>query len=277
MRYLDPFRMYIFTSAIFFLLFFTFGTTGKLVAVGNDRYLTRTERLEVAMELAAREGLFSSDTSNRQHLALLLDSTQQIELVPPAPGSATAKLITYKGNNYVLRSEPDSNIFSIKTGGGWLGRRFGQKVETFRTRYRDNMNEGVSALIDGFLHRLPYLLFLSLPFFAAILKLLYRRNKSYFYYDHAIFTLYHYIFSFILLLFYLGTYMLQQKTGWGPLGFVLSLLAFSWPLHLVFALKRFYVQPWGKTLAKFVLLNVMGLMVLWLLFVVFIFFSILMI
>ena len=45
--YLDPIRMYLFTSAVFFLAFFTFNSIGS----GNEsgsRYLTRAERFDLA-------------------------------------------------------------------------------------------------------------------------------------------------------------------------------------------------------------------------------------
>jgi len=67
--------------------------------------------------------------------------------------------------------------------------------------------------IELFLHKLPYLLFISLPIFALILKLLnIRRRREFYYADHAIFSIYHYIFSFILLLILFLISTLYDKT-----------------------------------------------------------------
>jgi len=124
------------------------------------------------------------------------------------------------------------------------------------------------------LHRLPYLLFVSLPFFAFILQLLYSRRKRFFYSDHAVFTLYHYIFSFILLLASFGLSALKDWTGWGVFTYLLTLLVISWPVYLYIEMKRFYGQGRTKTLGKFLLLNFAGIIILLLLFAVFFVFSI---
>src|SRR5206468_11488006 len=79
---------------------------------------------------------------------------------------------------------------------GWVSKLFKHKMFGLRDKFKDDPQEISTRLGEVFLHRLPYMLFISLPFFALILKLLYVRNKGIYYSDHAVFTLYHYIFSF---------------------------------------------------------------------------------
>ena len=120
------------------------------------------------------------------------------------------------------------------------------------------------------MHKMPYMLFLSLPFFALILKSLYARRKNFYYSDHAIFTIYHYILSFILLLVIFSILTLQDRTGWGFLSFLALLCFIAWPVYLLLEMKNFYQQGWVKTIGKFLLLNLLGLIVIILLFFAFI-------
>jgi hypothetical protein len=45
---------------------------------------------------------------------------------------------------------------------------------------------------------------------------------------------------------------------------------FAWPVYLYFEMKHFYRQGWAKTLIKFVLLNIIGCLILLVLFIAFI-------
>jgi hypothetical protein len=156
---------------------------------------------------------------------------------------------------------------------GWLKQQFMHRGLALKEKYEDNPREGVQKFTELFIHRLPYLLFLSLPFFAFILKLLYIRRKTFFYSDHAIFTLHHYIFSFILLLL---IFLISALNNWLHIrlfNILMTLLIFSWPVYLYVAMRKFYGQGWFKTFSKFLLLNLLGFMVLLLLFVVFLFFT----
>lgn len=129
--------------------------------------------------------------------------------------------------------------------------------------------------VEGFLQRLPYFLFISLPFFALILKLLYLRRKNFFYSDHAIFTLDHYIFSFLLLVTIFSLNASQKwLKGADIFGYLITALIIAWFIHLFVGLRNFYKQGFGKTLGKFLLLNFLGLVTVLILFVVFIFFSV---
>ena len=123
------------------------------------------------------------------------------------------------------------------------------------------------------MHRLPYLLFLSLPLFALSLKLLYLRNKKVLYAGHAIYSIHHYIFSFIILLL-LMVFDTLEKTTWKGFGVITALLIVLWPVHLLLSMKKFYGQGWWKTIGKMILLNLMGLVTILVLFALFVLFSI---
>jgi hypothetical protein len=151
---------------------------------------------------------------------------------------------------------------------------FVRKAIKFNEENKERPGEASKIFFEHFFHKLPYLLFLSLPFFALILKLLYVRCKNFYYSDHAIFTMYHYIFSFILLLAVFGTANLQAKTRLGVLGYLALAIIIVWPLYLLFEMKNFYNQRWLKTMVKFVLLNLFGGIIIFALFLAFLLLSI---
>ena len=105
------------------------------------------------------------------------------------------------------------------------------------------------------------------------LKLLYIRRKNFYYSDHAVFTLYHYIFSFLLLLLIFGLDEIGKATGWDFFDYFQPVLLAIGGIYLYISMLKFYGQGWLKTLGKFLLLNLLGFIMLIILFLVFLFLS----
>lgn len=126
------------------------------------------------------------------------------------------------------------------------------------TSYERAARDGVIKMIkepDRFLKQLlqrtAQAMFLLMPLFALILKLLYLRRKR-LYLEHMIFSLHWHAEAFLMLaLVTAGT-----LSGWAWLQPWLALLLLAIPLYLLMAMKRNYGQGWRKTLAKFLLLSV---------------------
>jgi hypothetical protein len=271
-RFLDPIRMYLFTSAIFFLVFFSLEALNFDVRTDYYWQLSRAERMEMAMILAAKLKKDSADSIAKNRLVMLLDSTKKIEL-EIFEGKDSSSLVHFRGKRYNMNVSEDTIIIPQTASKNWLSRTLAKRASAFEARHRYDPMQGANALINDFLHRLPYLLFISLPIFAAILKLLYTRRKRFFYSDHAVFTLYHYILSFILLLFLISFEALHDWINWSVFQWTAAILAIALPIHLFIAMKRFYGQGFMKTLFKFLLLNLLAFVVLLLLFLVFLLLS----
>jgi hypothetical protein len=273
--YLDPVRMYLFTSAIFFLIFFAVNQIDfKIDNNAGDIRLTRPQRFEYA-SVVNRQAAYGNDSLSERKLNLLLDTTYVIDLQVDSSKTVTDTTfpVMYKGSKYLMvarKIAPQNQDFSGKS---WIDRKMNEKWRAYKAKYGDDEKLFMADLLDVFMHRLPYVLFLSLPFFALILKLLYVRRKAFFYSDHAVFTLYHYIFSFILLLIYFLIAALQDWTGFGIFNFIAGLLLLSGGIHLFIGMKRFYGQGIIKTLGKFILLNILGLIIISLLMLGLIIFS----
>ena len=273
-KYLDPIRMYLFTSAVFFVLFFSFVNPDLKVA-DPKTYLTVPQRAALVKELQKKQKQNIKDSSILKKIELLLDTSKQVKRSDIYTGKFSP-VIDFGGKQYNSLNEYDSSQNLLPPGkkDGWLERKIIQKGISIDSKYAGNTEEVIRDFFESFLHRMPYLLFLSLPFFALILKLLYIRRKTFFYSDHAIFTLYHYIFSFFILLVIFGFIALKDWLHWELFDWITSLLFLFWFFYLYKSLRNFYGQRRAKTIGKFLLLNLLGFLTMLLLFVIFLFFSI---
>jgi hypothetical protein len=108
--------------------------------------------------------------------------------------------------------------------------------------------------INKFFSLAPQMMFLLLPLFALLLKLLYIRSNRY-YMEHLIVALHSHSFILQMSVFYLALSLLPAYINWPWLATIVSRLAevaFLWmPLYLLLCQKFYYRQSWGKTLLKF--------------------------
>lgn len=275
MSYLDPIRMYLFTSALFFLIFFKFVSPKPTFNIrDNDSVLSKKERVHLIDSIQRSLGYSIRDSIKRAKLESLKDtsrslSAEDIDLFDHGTvniGKKHFKTIDeYKAYQKSLPSDQRD---------GWFRRRLIEKSINVNKKYEGNLGELLKEFLEAFLHRLPIMLFFSLPFFALILKLLYTRRKTYFYSDHAVFTLYQYIFSFLLLLVLFAFGRLSNATNWSIFGWLMAAGIIYGGYYLLRSMKYFYGQSWKKTFVKFILLNFLGGFALLLLLLVFFIFSI---
>lgn len=217
-RYFHPIRMYVFSSALFFLVFFSLFIK-ELMPVSTGEHVPNVPVT----------GQF--------------DSIQQYDSLQTT----------------LPKAQRD----------GWLYRKVMHKTIELSQRYQE---DGISLLKEAgnkFIHTFPYLLFISLPLYALYLKMLYRKQKHFFYTDHAVFLLHLYIFTFLLLLVMMFVYILNRYAvlGW------MQIIYFTLLMHGVFyaylSMLRFYGQTSVRTLLKFILFNILTLVSLVILFSIF--------
>jgi hypothetical protein len=276
--YLHPVRMYLFTSAIFFLIFFSLMDPEKGIRLGLENPLTKAQRDSARKDILKELQTLPADINLKKQLEILSDTTRDItgaDLLPFSKEEGPLN-ISGEGHNYKSREEYDSIQHSLQKSkrDDWFTRRLIKTEIKINEDFRQNPKGTLAAMGNTFLHRLPYLLFVSLPFFALILKLLYIRRKQFYYADHIIFTIHHYIFSFLFFLVVFGISELQKLNSWRILNILMAIVIIAWPLYLYVAMKKFYRQRWFKTLVKFILLNILALIVLLILFIIFFFFSV---
>jgi hypothetical protein len=103
------------------------------------------------------------------------------------------------------------------------------------------LEEG-KGMFQVFLKTASYAMFIFLPLFALILKMLYFRRKR-FYIEHIIFTLHFFSFIFFVLMFFILLNLLPfEVPRWIMLVLILA--------YLYFAMWKVYQQSWRKTLVK---------------------------
>jgi hypothetical protein len=157
---------------------------------------------------------------------------------------------------------------------GWLAKRFNRKIIAINVKFRDNPDDAFKKFINSLLHKLPYMLFLSLPLFALILRLVYvRRRKAFYYADHGVFTIHLYVFTFLMLMVIFGISELENATGVSDLDYLVLLVLLTLLYYLYRAMYKFYGQGKLKTFFKFLIVVLFSLLMMVILFVFFILFS----
>ncbi|MFZ9387503.1 MAG: DUF3667 domain-containing protein [Chitinophagaceae bacterium] len=275
-RYLHPVKMYVFTSAMFFLLFFSFFDGGNSFKTNLDIPLSAGERklyiqkLEDRLKTDSQNTILISKLAEARDSAKIIRTRDQFVLEEP-----NANIISFTGSHYSNIQAYDSVQQALPSGkrDGWLKRRIHHKEIEINEKFRTNPGAAINKLSDTALHRLPYMLFISLPLFAGILKLVYFRRKKFFYSDHGIFTIHLYIFSFILLLGIFLFGKLNEVTGWDVWNILILVLFGGMIFYLYKAMHNFYGQGKAKTFLKFLLVSLLSLVMMLVLFLLLFFFS----
>ena len=108
--------------------------------------------------------------------------------------------------------------------------------------------------INKFFSLAPQMMFVLLPLFALLLKLLYIRSNRY-YMEHLIVALHSHSFILQFSVLYLALQTLSQHISWPwlvtPLQWLATAALYWIPLYLLLCQKFYYRQSWGKTLLKF--------------------------
>ncbi|HKC35701.1 MAG TPA: DUF3667 domain-containing protein, partial [Chitinophagaceae bacterium] len=277
--YLHPVRMYVFTSAMFFLLFFSLFNGSNDVVKDMNKPLGATQRTDFIHKL---EKLLQKDTGNtrlKDKLALVRGTTRPFTSKDTLlTGSGKGIRIDFANKDYRTFEEYDSaeKALPFSKRDGWFLRRVVKKSIEISNKYRENPQEALDKFAESILHRLPYMLFISLPLFALILRLVYIRRKwrrQFYFADHGVFTIHLYIFSFIVLIVGFGLGSLRDLTGWSFLNFLIFILFIALFFYLYKAMRNFYGQGRGKTFLKFLFVAFWSFIMMLILLVCFMFFS----
>ena len=278
-KYLHPVRMYVFTSAVFFLVFFSiFNVSEKDVSIANQNAKVE-EGFTIIKEEALKNAKTKDDSANITRG--LADLGYKDVNENRTPDSIVKSKISKSGVNFKLGSdisnyknltEYDSvqkTLPENKRDAG-LSKILTRKAVGLNEKYKGDQQKIAVEVINKFIHSIPYLLFVSLPLYALFLKLLYiRHRKQYYFADHGIFLIHLYVFTFLFLLFYFGLDKLEKQTHWKGIGVIQGILILAGLFYTLKALRNFYGQGWGKTILKFIIFNILCIISLVLLFVLF--------
>jgi hypothetical protein len=270
-NYLNPVRMYVFTSAFFFLIFFSFFKIDKEAITSNSTVNGKT--LAVINEMDSSAFVAFTTDINRKDDKPAVPMTR-MEFKHYYDSAIENSGISFTPKKYKSKAVYDSLLKCGAEDDGWLVRKLKYKQIATNEKYRGNPREAFKNMTDALLHKLPQMLFISLPLLALLLKLLYFRRKEFYYVSHGIFSLHLYIFIFIALLFLFGLSKMQAHWHWGAFTFLRIILSVSIFFYTYKAMRNFYQQRRAKTVIKFLLLNFLFMFIVLALFCVFLLFSI---
>jgi hypothetical protein len=121
-----------------------------------------------------------------------------------------------------------------------------------RSRTSSDRAAALADFTRNMIGQLPTVMFLLLPVFAFLLKLIYVR-RDWYYSEHLVFALHTHAFAFLVFAFIA---VLLGSSGGATWATIISQgLMFSLPLYFFAAQKRVYGQGWFKTGAKALLLG----------------------
>jgi hypothetical protein len=269
--FVDPVKMYIFTSAFFFLLFYSFflKMEGEELESGIFNVKELSDRLQI-LDTTSNDYEFKNTylILNKTDTILNLgdmkavdrfrDSLDQLLKQKAGMDSLLRKKEQIGLLNmpaYSSRKEYDSlqNLLPEVKKDSRLYRLLAYRQITINEKYGGVTGKYIAHLIDRFLHSFPTLLFVSLPMLALLLTLLYIRRKKFLYVNHGIYLIHLYIFTFILLIpFFLsinaGNYRPSIFWTWLRFGFFIWLM-----VYLYKSMREFYQQSKAKSIIKMIL------------------------
>ncbi len=279
--FLHPVRMYIFTSTIFFLLFFLFVIKPSDFGYRDKAFTLNTEKLQ------KQEALL------RDSAARITDSALKVQLMDKANNLNEAnkylgKIKADSSNNNYEKTEANSNIFNnlpatialydstqnaipASKKDGWIKKNLIHKAFQVKQFYDADPKNFFQTVTDNFLHSLPVMMFISLPLVALIFQLLYLRRKEFFYVHHGVFVIHTYIAIFIMLLFAYGISALNDSLQWQLLNWLYGIQVVLIFFYTYKAMRNFYGQSRFKTILKYVLILILFSMIMALLLIIFLF------
>lgn len=243
-RYVHPVQLYIFISIVFFLLFAS----------------VAANRLGNALE--------NTNTPEKESVDGMMDSLRMTEMNQRDSNSFEMDVKTLRGiNGRVQVMDQDSNLIDHAKDSAATGQNESSFLVTnnILPRSIDKYNDSIEVLAkeqkpsevqqgfdrlaihlnamdrkelierfaENLSHNLPKLMFLLIPVFALILKLIFIRKRIYFV-DHAVFTLHFHSFAFLIMLILLLLFFITGFTV--PLFWLLALLI----VYLFLAIRFFY-------------------------------------
>ncbi|UYQ94202.1 DUF3667 domain-containing protein [Chitinophaga horti] len=229
--FVNPIRMYVFTSFVFFLVLAYVGPHHdpyEVHAPGDDidtqAYTSSIDSIDARARRADEQpGLNASVT--------LLSDTAFTHILRTTVGEPERAVRQYDSVQATIPAAEQSR---------GTERFFARSFLYMHGKYGSNVGR---ALLDKLQHNVPKMMFVFLPLFALLLQMLYRR-KGLVYADHAIFTIHFHTFLFLLgIVSFLLDHWLH--TEWfSSIAFLLS------GIYFVIALKRVYAQSTRKSLLK---------------------------
>ncbi len=251
--YLHPAQLYLFTSVLFFF-FFSFKIRNQERAISNAmKNENRVEKTIDSIILVKDKDSIITNIflgkmkKNQEIISLKNEELYRLDSVINKKSRNDSKVINFGFNEEKIDSllavnAPESLIYKemgLNEDDGYITKKM--YIQTLKL-YKDNGS--VANILKSFYDTIPIAMFILLPIFALILKLLFFNHGPFAY--HLVFSFYYfsYLFSTFIILLLIG-FIWGNFSGW--LQFLIILSTF---LYLCIAVKKFYCKNWSTSLLK---------------------------
>lgn len=269
--HLNPVRMYVFTSAFFFLIFFSifkFNPVKNVETIVDNGIIKAPVSVIKKMDEVTYKAFVDQLVKNDSTMRFAYDTTAYFKYLDSTL-KANRGMVRLTPSKYKTQAEYDSAIAQGKKKHNWFEQMMVHRQYALNEKYNGDARAMINAVVDKLVHSIPQILFITLPLFALLLKLLYIRRKQFYYVNHAIFTLHLFIFIFIAMLVSFGLSKLIDAFGWYWLSYVNTAIAIAIFVYNYKAMRNFYGQGRAKTVTKFILLQVFNFILVAFAFVAF--------
>lgn len=260
--YLNPIRMYVFTSAIFFLVFFSV----------NGSHEPTTHEPPIVVENETPTNTHAKDSTHIKDTLTQHDTAKRTYTYKATEGNFTKKSLT--DSFALVKKQIEHSIAQAKTleekkkleGDLKVVKTVEKATQTFTSFIDDdeNIGEAVTArkkksnkFLDKIFgnreqvsHSIPKVMFITLPLMALVLQFFYRKLKQFYYVNHIIFIVHLYVAVFLILLVGIGLDYFDEKTHWAIFSFLSSFVGMGTFFYTYKAMRNFYHQSRFKTFMR---------------------------
>ena len=289
--YLHPIRMYVFTSAFFFLIFFSFYQKEEAIEIKEKKDTVEEVLEDLVDEKTRLEKKIKKDTANFS-TDILKERLRRVEAdiaMVQKDSSLVDSVKSLSNGGFTLVSfDKDKKYKGIKTvktydsiqaslpeheRDGFFESAVERQSIHLNEKYKGDGSAIMKAVTNKFIHFFPQMLFISLPLFGLLLLMLYAKHKQFYYVNHVIYSIHLYCALFIIILIGLWLNSIlkaitHSEQDW--IGTVFTLAGF---FYIYKSMRNFYGQRRAITILKYILLLFLSLIVMVLVFTIFFLFS----
>lgn len=256
---MPPFRLYLFVSVVFFFLLFLQGD--KPPEAGRDRVrpaidssvngkpVSPLEAMSAATQAAGED-----DEDEKKPAPPATSAAEATHPAPPAaPATAQPERNVDKLRHFAeeMQAVADKEHAAKKQAKGGKDSDLERWLSNFGHRMTDPVHR--REMTESFLHSMPKMLLICLPFFALYTRFLFRKSGQV-YLQHLVLALHFHTFIYLWMMFRDGWTFLVGLPGWGAAGFVYAASTLWLWIYPVVMLRRLFGNSWKKTLLKTFLL-----------------------
>ncbi len=290
--YLHPIRMYVFTSAFFFLIFFSFYQKEEAIEIKEKRDTASEVMEDLHKEESKLEKKIAKDTASfstnmlkeklrrvKADIAMMQKDSSLVDSVRSLSNGGGFTLVSLDNDRSYKELKTVKEYDSIQASlpehkrDGFLRKAIKRQDIHLNEKYKGDGSAILKAVSNRFIHLFPQMLFISLPLFGLLLLMLYAKHKQFYYVNHVIYSIHLYCALFIIILVGLWlnsilTAITHSEHDW--IGGSFTLAGF---FYLYKSMRNFYGQRRAITILKYIFLLLLSLFVMVLLFAIFFLFS----